>query len=264
VAGCRGGGTARQHHPLVVPRACGVTSTPRPLGFTASSLGYWVARSSRAMTTEGWRDEGGRRAAEVSGRKAVERPPLVIPRACGVTSTPRPLGFYCVVSGILDRPVKPGDDGRAETRVFKQQARSVSSERPPLVIPRACGVTSTPRPLGFTALSLGYWVARSSRAMTTEGWREEGDDRGVDASFQTAALFARHTTAFSRHDASEFCQAIPPNEIRGRGECRVPNAPAASCALCSGSMHTSIHSGGTGNIRHSPRNGFTAYTCSPR
>ena len=39
----------------------------------------------------------------------------------------------------------------------------------------------------------------------------------------------------------------------------MPNAPAASCALCSGSMHTSIHSGGTGNIRHSPRNGFTAY-----
>src|SRR6266702_1596325 len=25
------------------------------------------------------------------------------------------------------------------------------------------------------------------------------------------------------------------------------------------SMHTSIHSGGTGNIRHSPRNGFTTY-----
>jgi hypothetical protein len=31
----------------------------------------------------------------------------------------------------------------------------------------------------------------------------------------------------------------------------VPNAPAASCALGVVSMHTSIHSGGTGNIRHS-------------
>src|SRR3984957_18462723 len=41
----------------------------------------------------------------------------------------------------------------------------------------------------------------------------------------------RHAATFSRHDASEFCQAMPPNEIRGRGECRVPNAPAASCAL---------------------------------
>jgi hypothetical protein len=50
-----------------------------------------------------------------------------------------------------------------------------------------------------------------------------------------------------------------PSKIRGRGECRVPNAPAASCALCSWSMHTSIHSGGTGNIRHSARDGFTAY-----
>ena len=29
------------------------------------------------------------------------------------------------------------------------------------------------------------------------------------------------------------------------------------CAYCELSMHTSIHSGGTGNIRHSPRNGFT-------
>jgi hypothetical protein len=38
----------------------------------------------------------------------------------------------------------------------------------------------------------------------------------------------------------------------------VPNAPAASCALCSFSMHTSIHSGGTGYIRHSPRNGFNS------
>jgi len=46
--------------------------------------------------------------------------------------------------------------------------------------------------------------------------------------------------------------------MRGRGECRVPNAPAASCALGSFSMHTSIHSGGTGYIRHSPRNGFNS------
>ncbi len=56
----------------------------------------------------------------------------------------------------------------------------------------------------------------------------------------------------------------PPSRIRGRGECRVPNAPAASCALGSGSMHTSIHSGGTGYIRHSPRNGFNSlYVISP-
>jgi hypothetical protein len=55
-----------------------------------------------------------------------------------------------------------------------------------------------------------------------------------------------------------FAKRLRHQEIRGRGECRVPNAPAASCALCSFSMHTSIHSGGTGNIRHSPRSGFNS------
>jgi len=38
--------------------------------------------------------------------------------------------------------------------------------------------------------------------------------------------------------------ALPSN--RGRGECRVPNAPAAWCALKGSNMHTSLHSGGTG------------------
>src|SRR5258707_2878654 len=37
---------------------------------------------------------------------------------------------------------------------------------------------------------------------------------------------------------------LPPE---GRGECRVPSAPAASCAHGVVRMHTSIHSGGTGN-----------------
>jgi hypothetical protein len=37
----------------------------------------------------------------------------------------------------------------------------------------------------------------------------------------------------------------------------VPNAPAAWYAHSGElSMHTSIHSGSTGNIRHRPRNGF--------
>jgi hypothetical protein len=35
--------------------------------------------------------------------------------------------------------------------------------------------------------------------------------------------------------------------------------PQPRARLRSGSMRTSVHSGGTGNIRHSPRNGFTAY-----
>jgi hypothetical protein len=66
-----------------------------------------------------------------------------------------------------------------------------------------------------------------------------------------------YSFAISPQVCARFIRVVWPSEIRGRGECRVPNAPAASCALCSGSMHTSIHSGGTGNIRHSPRDGFT-------
>jgi hypothetical protein len=38
--------------------------------------------------------------------------------------------------------------------------------QPQLVIPRACGGSSTPGLLGWTQTPLEYWVARSSRAMT--------------------------------------------------------------------------------------------------
>ena len=47
-------------------------------------------------------------------------------------------------------------------------------------------------------------------------------------------------------------------ENRGRRECRVPNAPAASRAKSS-EAHERSHHGHTGITRHSPRNGFTAY-----
>jgi hypothetical protein len=56
-----------------------------------------------------------------------------------------------------------------------------------------------------------------------------------------------------------FVRNVSPSSIRGRRECRMPDAPAASCALLELSMHTSIHSEFTGITRHSPRNGFTAY-----
>jgi hypothetical protein len=35
----------------------------------------------------------------------------VMPRECGASSTPRLPGSSTAVSGILDRPVEPGDDG---------------------------------------------------------------------------------------------------------------------------------------------------------
>src|ERR1700761_1491023 len=49
-------------------------------------------------------------------------------------------------------------------------------------------------------------------------------------------------------------------ENRGRGECRAPDAPAASCALWVVSMHTSIHSEPSEITRHSRTQWFTAYT----
>jgi hypothetical protein len=45
---------------------------------------------------------------------------------------------------------------------------------------------------------------------------------------------------FPRRETPELCVHLAPN--RGRGECRVPVAPAASCAHGELSMHTSIHS----------------------
>src|SRR6201993_2892315 len=56
-----------------------------------------------------------------------------------------------------------------------------------------------------------------------------------------------------------FAKNVRP-ENRGRGECRAPDAPAASCALLVASMHTSIHSEPPENTRHSRTQWFTAYT----
>ena len=54
------------------------------------------------------------------------RPPsaIVIPRAGGESSTPRPLGSITAVSGMLDRPVKPGDDSECCRRTNGRRADS--------------------------------------------------------------------------------------------------------------------------------------------
>ncbi len=85
--------------------------------------------------------------------------------------------------------------------------------------------------------------------------------------FSNSCILHKHTLSIAniasrsrRIFRASFASIVPPSSRRGRGECRVPNAPAAPCALGVVSMHTGIHSGGTGYIRHSPRNGFTAYT----
>jgi hypothetical protein len=51
---------------------------------------------------------------------------------------------------------------------------------------------------------------------------------------------------------------------RGRRESRAPTAPAVPCAKGAKEMHTGLTTGTARTSRLSPRNGFTAYTCSPR
>jgi hypothetical protein len=47
----------------------------------------------------------------VFGATSLPRSPLSCPASCGASSTPRLLGSSTGVFGILDRPIKSGDDG---------------------------------------------------------------------------------------------------------------------------------------------------------
>ncbi|HXM33974.1 MAG TPA: hypothetical protein VN920_02190, partial [Pyrinomonadaceae bacterium] len=66
----------------------------------------------------------------------------------------------------------------------------------------------------------------------------------------------RHDFAFPRRDAPELCLNLSPD--RGRGECRVPAAPAASCAKC-GNAHECRHHESTGTPGIPARNGFNGF-----
>ena len=92
-------------------------------------------------------------------------------------------------------------------------------------------------------MSRGVWVP--AFAGTTQ----------ADSKSQTTA----NTPSRSRRRfRASFALNFPPSPIRGRRECRAPDAPAASCALCIGRTHTSNNEY-TGNTRHSPRNGFNGF-----
>src|SRR5450631_4501558 len=73
----------------------------------------------------------------------------------------------------------------------------------------------------------------------------------------TSLLFQTHV----RDLAAQCARGVDESSAqRGRGECRVPNAPAVSCALCSGRTHTSNNEY-TGNHPASPHAMvLTAYT----
>jgi hypothetical protein len=56
-------------------------------------------------------------------------------------------------------------------------------------------------------------------------------DRPVKPGDDGGDFGRRHNFTSSRHTVPELCFNFSPFENRGRGECRVPNAPAAWCAL---------------------------------
>jgi hypothetical protein len=72
-----------------------------------------------------------------------------------------------------------------------------------------------------TALRPSLRAQRSNPALKRrkESW--------IASSLSLLAMTTRHTSAFSRRHASELCENLRPG---GRGERRMPNAPAASCA----------------------------------
>jgi hypothetical protein len=71
---------------------------------------------------------------------------------------------------------------------------------------------------------------------------------------------SRYASALSRHSLPELCwNGLSPSPIRGSRKCRMHAAPAVSCArLCEESAHE--HTGSAEALRHSLRNGFTAYS----
>jgi hypothetical protein len=116
-------------------------------------------------------------------------PALVIPRACGVSSTLQPFDSIAGAFGILDHP--PSRMMTAQGREFSQIqnfkqphaspdtasrsrrafARHCERKRPPHPRPSYPAQAGYPVRRGLSVQSLTpleYWVARSSRAMTSE------------------------------------------------------------------------------------------------
>jgi hypothetical protein len=133
--------------------------------------------------------------------------------------------------------------GRANARPMMNCPRS-----PVLVIPRACGVSSTLRPFDSIAGAFGILDHRPSRMMTAQG-RE----------FSQIQNFKQPTLRQAR--LRDLAARLPRTsrllKFRGRKECR--GARCARSLVCKKQTHEHSHHGHTGTTRHSPRNGFTAY-----
>src|SRR6266478_9116096 len=66
-----------------------------------------------------------------------------------------------------------------------------------------------------------------------------------------------HSFTISPRTRASFIGTSCPLQIRGRRECRAPDAPAAACGVVESTRVS--HHGHTGNTRHPPRNGFNGF-----
>jgi hypothetical protein len=140
---------------------------------------------------------------------------------------------------------------------------------------RACGVSSTPRLFGSITDASEYWVARSSRAMTAEsaarvptpslraqakqsmGPRQERMDCFV-ALLLAMTWLKFHT--YLRVPAALIARVLQKqfaHKTEGAGNAGRSMHPQPRVRMKKAHEHS--HHGHTGNTRHSPRNGFTAY-----
>jgi hypothetical protein len=69
--------------------------------------------------------------------------------------------------------------------------------------------------------------------------------------------FRRHNFAFSRHDAPELCWSFRALKSEGAGNAGCAPHPRSRVQSCAKKAHE--HTGSAEAIRHSLRNGFTAY-----
>ena len=113
---------------------------------------------------------------------------------------------------------------------------------------------------GFSVLSpppLEYWIARSSRATTSMWVARSHAMNCYRFKFQTARHVQRQLRDLAAGYMPEVCSQVPPSSIKGRRECRAPDAPAAARVLV---VSTRVsHHGHTGNRPAFPAQWFTAY-----
>jgi hypothetical protein len=102
-----------------------------------------------------------------------------------------------------------------------------------------------------------------AKALLRRAHRSRRARQGGHASLCPPCGFRRHTLSFSRRDFRlSFTNSLLPLEQRAQGK---PGADCARSAVCKTVevTHTGL-TGTAGTSQLSPRNGFTAYTCSPR